>query len=201
MRNVTTAVSAAITAILIGLLVANISSAARAAEIQHAKNAQIATLQASVGADDALLQLRAYRQRYTETYNQLAAAYRALVERDASYAALWNQSRASGAQLESANAALEARLAQAYQAMQQAQAALAANSPPSGGNQPAVVGAPAPATPAPATPRRALEPGTTVPATAAPVAAPVPAPQPTKTMYCWYDPEGHYVCEDHPRGE
>ena len=194
MRNVTTAVSATITAVLIGLLVANIANAARAAEIQHTRDAQIATLQASVGADDAGLQLEAYRQRYTDTYNQLAVAYRAMVERDAGYAALWKQSRASAGQLEAANAALEARLAQAYLAMQQAQAALAASG---GGNQPAA-NAPAPATPGPLTPQPAGAPVTTAPA-AAPV--PVPVPQTPKTMYCWYDPEGHYVCEDHPRGQ
>ena len=219
MRNLQTALSATITAIVIGLLVANIASAARAAEIQHAKQAQIAALQASVGADDTELQLEAYKQRYTEAYNQMVAAYGQLQQRDAGYGALLNQSHGTSAQLEAANASLEARLAQAYQAMQQAQAQLAAmgitqpvatviSAPANSGGSPVAAGpaaAPvlnqAPTTTGPgATPTRA--PAATPVRTNAPATAPpAGAPQPTPRMYCWYDSNHVWVCEDHPQGQ
>jgi hypothetical protein len=215
LRNLQTALSATITAIVIGLLVANIASAARAAEIQHAKQAQIAALEASVGADDTALQLEAYRQRYTETYNQMVALYTQMQQRDAGYGALLSQSQGQGAQLEAANASLEARLAAAYQAMQQAQGQLAAM----GISQPVAVNAPAQNVAAPdagapgaaAAPKTAAK--TTAPTTAprtatptpartvAPANAPTPAPQATPKMYCWYDADGKWVCEDHPKGQ
>ena len=216
MRNLQTALSATVTAIVIGLLVANIASAARAAEIQHAKQAQIAALQASVGADDTELQLEAYKQRYTEAYNQMVAAYGQLQQRDAGYSALLRQSQGTSGQLEAANASLEARLAQAYQAMQQAQAQLAAmgisqpvaaviSEPTSGGSTAgagtgaAPVNQAATARPA-ATPTRA--PAATPVRTNAPVTAPpAGAPQPTPKMYCWYDSNHVWVCEDHPQGQ
>jgi len=223
LRNLQTALSATITAIVIGLLVANIASAARAAEIQHAKQAQIAALQASVGADDTELQLEAYKQRYTEAYNQMVAAYGELQQRDAGYSGLLRQSNGTAAQLEAANASLEARLAQAYQAMQQAQSQLAAM----GISQPAatVINAPAPAAvvnqpaanqPAANQPAANQPAATTRPTTAptrAPAATPVrtpapvtttpppAAPQPTPTMYCWFDNNNVWVCEDHPKGQ
>jgi len=227
LRNLQTALSATITAIVIGLLVANIASAARAAEIQHAKQAQIAALQASVGADDTELQLEAYKQRYTEAYNQMVAAYGELQQRDAGYSGLLKQSNGTAAQLEAANASLEARLAQAYQAMQQAQAQLAAmgiTQPAAAAPLPPVVvvnpgttdpGA-APAAIAPAATNRVTTAPTTRPAatpTRAPAATPVglpapvtttsppAAPRPTPTMYCWFDNNNVWVCEDHPKGQ
>ena len=197
MRNLQTALSATITAVIIGLLVANISSAARAAEIQHAKQVQIATLNASVGVDDTQLQLEAYKQRYTEAYNQMVAAYTQLQQRDAGYGALLHQSQGTSAQLEAANASLEARLSQAYQAMQQAQAQLAAmgvTQPVAAANPPARNVAAAPAGPAGAAPVAAA-PNTntppTVPATPRPIAPPT-------AQYCHNDAEGQWHCEDHP---
>ena len=228
MRNLQTALSATVTAIVIGLLVANIASAARAAEIQHAKQAQIAALEASVGADDTALQLEAYKQRYTEAYNQMVAAYGELQQRDAGYSGLLNQSNGTAKQLEAANASLEARLAQAYQAMQQAQAQLAAmgitqpaatvisapaavvNQPAA--NEPAAVNQPAapttrttaaPTTRPAATPTRAptaTPVRTNAPVTTTPPPAGTPAPGATPKMYCWFDNNNVWVCEDHPKG-
>ena len=228
MRNLQTALSATVTAIVIGLLVANIASAARAAEIEHAKQAQIAALQASVGADDTELQLEAYKQRYTEAYNQMVATYGEMQQRDAGYSGLLKQSNGTAAQLEAANAALEARLAQAYQAMQQAQAQLAAmgitqpaatvisapaavvNQP--GADQPAAVNQPAattratnaPTTRPTATPTRAptaTPVRTQAPVTTTPPPAGTPAPGATPRMYCWFDNNNVWVCEDHPKGQ
>ena len=194
MRNLQTALSATITAVIIGLLVANISSAARAAEIQHAKQVQIATLNASVGVDDTQLQLEAYKQRYTEAYNQMVAASTQLQQRDAGYGALLHQSQGTSAQLEAANRSLDARLSQAYQAMQQAQAQLAAmgvTQPVAAANPPArnVAAGPADAAPVAAAPKTNTP--TTVPATPRPIAPPT-------AQYCHNDAEGQWHCEDHP---
>ncbi len=207
MRNLQTAVSATITAIVIGLLVANIASAARAADIEHTKQAKIAALEASAGANDTALQLQGYQQRYTEAYNQMVAAYNALQQRDAAWAALWNQSQGTSAQLEASNAALEARLLQAYQLMQQAQYQLNAL----GGTPQAPVVVSAPTGNAPVTAPATTGPVANTPATPKPATGPVaaqptppvttpPAPS-TPQLYCWYDADGKWVCEDHPRGQ
>src|SRR4030088_1567303 len=124
MRNVVTATSAALTAILIGLLIANVASSARAAEIEHAKAQQLAAVEAAYSDDDIRAQLAAYQTRYEQAYKQLAAAYQALGTREAQYRALWQQSSGSSAQLAAANTDLDAKLAQAYAELDAAQAAL-----------------------------------------------------------------------------
>src|SRR3979409_289725 len=97
MRNVVTAGSAAITAILIGLLIANVASSARAAEIEHTKAQQLAAVEAAYSDEDIRAQLAAYQTRYEQAYKQLAAAYQALATREAQYRALWQQSSGSSA--------------------------------------------------------------------------------------------------------
>jgi multidrug resistance efflux pump len=124
MRNLVTATSAAITAILIGLLIANVASSARAAEIEHAKAQQLAAVEAAYSDDDIRAQLAAYQTRYEQAYKQLAAAYQALATREAQYRALWQQSSGSSAQLAAANTDLDTKLAQAYAELDAAQAAL-----------------------------------------------------------------------------
>jgi hypothetical protein len=205
MRNFVTAASAALTAIIIGLLIANVASSARAAEIEHARTQQLAAVEAAYSDDDVRAQLTAYQIRYEQAYKQLAAAYQALVTREAQYRALWQQSSGSSAQLSAANADLDAKLAQAYAALDAAQAALndlaaRAGQPGSGTVTPAnaapaapgaAPAAPMTAPPAVATPR---------PATPTPASTPriTPSPKPT---YCWYDADGKWVCEDHPKGQ
>jgi hypothetical protein len=153
MRNVVTAASAALTAIFIGLLIANVASSARAAEIEHAKAQQLAAVEAAYSDDDIRAQLAAYQTRYEQAYKQLAAAYQALATREAQYRALWQQGSGSSAQLAAANTDLDAKLAQAYAELDAAQAALndlAARSGLGGGITPATA-RPAPtATPRPA---------------------------------------------------
>ncbi len=162
MRNFTTALSATLTAVIVGLLIANVASAARAAEIQHDKDAQLAQLQDSAYTADMTTQLEAYRARYGQTYEQLAAAYKAYYTRDAEYRQIVANANANAAQLASANVSLEARLNEAYQALRDAQALVASlraggttqTTPPTP-QQPA---APAPAPAAPRTPRPTLPP-------------------------------------------
>jgi len=196
-RNLATALSATITAVIIALLIANVASAARAAEIANAKQQQLAALQDAANTSDVTMQLEAYRTRYAEAYAQLAAAYQLLYERDAAYRAALDQANATSAQLASVDTSLEARLIEAYAALRDAQAVVAALR--AGVTPQAPTSAPGatsgatqrPATQGPATPR---------PATATP--RPVTGtPRPTPTMYCWYDADGKWVCEDHPRGQ
>jgi hypothetical protein len=125
-RNLTTALSATVTAIVIGLLIANVASAARAAEIAHNKEQQLAAIQDSYSASDLTVQLEAYRTRYSQAYQQLSAAYAALAARDAEYHAAIDSANAASGQLATANASLDTRLTEAYQALRDAQAAVAA---------------------------------------------------------------------------
>ena len=201
MRNVVTTISAAVTAIFIGLLIANVASAARAAEIDHAKQQQLAALEASYSDNDIRTQLAAYQIRYEQAYKQLALAYQALAARDAQYRALLGQSGGTSAQLAAANADLDAKLAAAYAALDAAQAMVndlaSRNGQAPGGAAVPATAAPAGQTAAPRTAApAAVPPG---PVTQPPVTArPTPLPQAT---YCWYDADGKWVCEDHPRGQ
>jgi hypothetical protein len=155
-RNVTTALSATVTAILIGLLVANVASAARAAEIAATKEQQLAAIQDSYSANDLTVQLEAYRTRYGQAYQQLAAAYAALAARDAEYRAAFDAANTTSGQLATANASLDARLTDAYQALRDAQAVVAAlrsGSPASTPQRPMATATPGPAgTPRPSRP-------------------------------------------------
>jgi hypothetical protein len=155
-RNFTTALSATVTAILIGLLVANVASAARAAEIAANKEQQLAAIQDSYSASDLTVQLEAYRTRYSQAYQQLAAAYQALAARDAEYRVAIDSANTASGQLATANASLDARLTDAYQALRDAQAVVAAlrsGSPASAPQSPSATATPRPAgTPRPSRP-------------------------------------------------
>jgi hypothetical protein len=189
LRNLTTAVSATVTAVIIGLLIANVASAARAAEIAHGKEQQLAALQDTASANDLATQLDAYRTRYAQAYQQLATAYQALYARDAEYRAALQRANATSAQLADVDASLEAKLNEAYLALHDAQALVtslragvtfAPTATPAGTARPNVSAPPQPPT-----------------TTSRPNATQRPAP----TMYCWYDRDGKWVCEDHPRDD
>jgi hypothetical protein len=176
MRNFTTAVSATVTAVIIGLLIANVASAARAAEIAHDKEQQLAALQDSASAYDLASQLEAYRTRYAQAYQQLATAYQVLYARDAEYRVALQRANGTSAQLAEADASLEARLNDAYQALRDAQVLV--NSLQLATPAPA---APDPRSTAPATPRA---PATTPPALPTAPARPTSTPRPSPT---WHD--------------
>jgi hypothetical protein len=174
MRNFLTAASAAVTAVILGLLIANVASAARAAEIEHAKADQIAQMEAAVSDNDLQAQLTAYRERYEQAYNQLAAAYQAMTVREGQYRALLQRSSGSSADLAAANASLDTRLLQAYAALDAAQLAFQRlGSAPAAAPARAITGpAPTARTAAPATAATTARPAT---------AQPAATPRPTKT--------------------
>jgi hypothetical protein len=192
MRSLVSGVSAAITAVLIGLLIASVASAARAADIEHVKSARLAAIAAAADTDDSRLQLDAYHERLSQAYAQLAVAYAELQQRDAQYRTLVGQGNANAKDLATANATLESKLVAAYQLLVQFSAA-AQRSSGSAGAAPV-----APATQTPGGARATPGAPTTRPASAAPAATPVPTPRSTATQFCHYDKEGKWHCEDHP---
>lgn len=194
MRSLTTALSATVTAVVLALVISNIATAARAAEIANAKDQRLAALEATSYAADTQAQLDAYQTRYEEAYAKLSAAYQVLLERDAAYRASFGGSDANVGRLAATNALLEARLAEAYGALADAQAmldALARQRQVT--TTPSSTTTPGPGVTASAAPRTATPQATTVPAASS-------TPRPTPTLYCFYDHEGHYQCEDHPPG-
>jgi hypothetical protein len=180
MRNLTTAVSATVTSIVIALLIANVASAARAAEIAHDRDQRLAALQDSASANDQAAQLQAYETRYAQAYQQLAAAYQVLYARDAEYRAAVDRANAMSGQLADADASLETRLNDAYQALRDAQAlvtalrggALSTPAPP-GPTARAATAQPVTTTTAPATSRPPAM-------TAGPAVTPTPRPASTR---------------------
>ena len=150
-----------------------ISSVASAARAADSEHlhARVAAERAAAATE---AELAAYRQRLDEAYAQLALTYQVLESRDAQYAALAGDPSVSAAPA----------------------GVSAATVPADPGNAPSFAGVPVayvpPAAAAPSAP------------SLAPVAAAAPAPAPAqaaKAMYCWYDHDGHYVCEDHPQGK
>lgn len=172
MRNVTTAISATVTAVVLGLLIANVASAARAADVQHAQQQQLAEADATHAASDTTAQLLAYRDRYAQSYQQVAVAYQALLGRDAAYRSALDRANAQSAALASANASLDSRLNEAYLALYDAQSVITSLRS------------------APSTPASAPDPRAAV------VPRSPQAPQPTPTLSCRWD-DGRYKCSDH----
>jgi hypothetical protein len=169
--------TAAAVAIAVGLLIANVASAARAADTEHAQ----ARVAAERSAASVEAELAAYKQRLDEAYAQLAATYGVLESRDAQYASLVGDPSATDGQASVASAA--------YTGPASTLVSLAATATP----QAATPQAATPATLAAQTPAQMVTP-IAAPAASAPARA-APA------RYCWYDHEGKYVCEDHPQGK
>jgi hypothetical protein len=170
--------TAAAVAIAVGLLIANVASAARAADTEHAQ----ARVAAERSAASVEAELAAYKQRLDEAYAQLAATYGVLESRDAQYASLVGDPSATDGQASVGPAA--------YADPASTLVSLAATATP----QAATPQAATPATLAAQTPAQMVTPIAAPAATGAPARA-APA------RYCWYDHEGKYVCEDHPQGK
>jgi hypothetical protein len=173
LRRFIAPLTAAAVAIAVGLLIANVASAARAADTEHAQ----ARVAAERSAASVEAELAAYKQRLDEAYAQLAATYGVLESRDAQYASLVGDPSATDGQASVAAAG--------YAGPASTLVSLAATATPQ---------AATPATLAAQTPPQMVTPIAAPAATAAPVRA-APA------RYCWYDHEGKYVCEDHPQGK
>jgi hypothetical protein len=177
LRRFIAPLTAAAVAIAVGLLIANVASAARAADTEHAQ----ARVAAERSAASVEAELAAYKQRLDEAYAQLAATYGVLESRDAQYASLVGDPSATDGQATVAAAG--------YAGPASTLVSLAATATPQAATPQA-----APATLAAQTPPQTVTPVAAPAATAAPARA-------AAARYCWYDHEGKYVCEDHPQGK
>ncbi len=109
---------AAVTAAVVGLLIAGTAGAARSAAQDHARQAQQDVLAGEVADAD----LAAYQDRLQQAYAQLAASYQALSDRDAAYQQALQQESAVASELSAADSSKAARLSEAYQQLSAAQA-------------------------------------------------------------------------------
>ena len=188
MRRFTASITAATVAIAVGLVIASVAGAARAAEYENMQAR--ASAQNSVAATEA--ELAAYKERLQEAYVQLNATYALLQSQDA-------QAAAQPASTDGANvsAALDlsggATNVDAYSSATTAPVALAITPSIQGVTSVAPITNVAPRSTPPPLPTRAT---------------PANTPRPTATtvrtatgLYCWYDHDGKYVCEDHPQGQ
>jgi hypothetical protein len=193
MRRFTASITAATVAIAVGLVIASVAGAARAAEYENMQAR--ASAQNSVAATEA--ELAAYKQRLEEAYTQLNLTYSMLQSQDAQAAA---QSTSSDGTNVSAAVSLGggatnggATNVDAFASLTAAPVALAVT--PSAQTVAPILNV-APRSTPPPLPTRAP--------TARPAATPQPAAVATRTptgLYCWYDHDGKYVCEDHPQGQ
>lgn len=121
LRNLVSGLTAALTALLLGTLIAGAADAARAADI--AKQQQDATaLVADVSAgDQTATDAAAYRAQLQQALVQLNAAYAELQARDAAYRDLLAASQANVNTLQAANQQLQQQLALAAARLQQAE--------------------------------------------------------------------------------
>jgi hypothetical protein len=182
MRRLTASITAATVAIAIGLVIASVAGAARAAEFESMQAR--ASAQNAAAATEA--ELAAYKQRLEEAYAQLNLTYQVLQSQDALVAA---QAVGTDANVSAAiDMGASSSNVVAYAPVENAPVTLAA---------PATNIAPR-STPPPVPTRvqatRVPSTATALPATAAPVRT-------ATGLYCWYDHDGKYVCEDHPQGQ
>ena len=181
MRRFTASITAATVAIAVGLVIASVAGAARAAEYESMQAR--ASAQNSAAAIEA--ELAAYKQRLEEAYTQLNLTYSLLQSQDPQAAA---QSTSTDGTNVSAAVYLGggATTVDAYTSVTAAPVALA-NTP----SAQSVLNV-APRSTPPPLPTRATA-GTALPAASSARTA--------TGLYCWYDRDGKYVCEDHPQGQ
>jgi hypothetical protein len=174
MRRFIAPITAATVAIAVGLLIASVAGAARAAEFESMQAR--ASAQTAAAATEA--ELAAYKARLQEAYAQLNVTYQVLQSQDAQASPAAPSAGADAATYLSAAAEPWGASSNVV-----AYAPVTSVAGPVAG--PATISAPPPL------PTRPV-------AIAAPAVAPAPA---AKAIYCWYDHEGKYVCEDHPQGQ
>lgn len=181
MRRFTASITAATVAIAVGLVIASVAGAARAAEYENMQAR--ASAQNSVAATEA--ELAAYKERLKESYAQLTATYALLQSQDAQAAA---SASSDGANVRAAvDLGGGATNVAAYSSATAELVALAMT--PSVQSTTSV----APRSTPPPLPTRAT-----------PANTPLQTASTVRTatgLYCWYDHDGKYVCEDHPQGQ
>lgn len=171
MRRFIAPITAATVAIAVGLLIASVAGAARAAEFESMQ----ARASAQNGAAATEAELAAYKERLAEAYAQLNLTYSMLQSQDAQAA----QTGTNAAVSASADFAASSSNAVAYAPVPSAAVNAAASAVLSGGTMP---------------PTRT---STTPPPLPTRAAAPSPARAAT-AQYCHNDAEGKWHCEDHP---
>jgi chromosome segregation ATPase len=124
LRNLISGLTAALTALILGTLIAGAADAARAADV--AKQEQVAqAIVADGSADQTFADATAYRAQLQEAIVKLNAAYADLAARDAAYRDLLAASQANVDRLQASNAQLQQQLRQAAARIQLAEARLA----------------------------------------------------------------------------
>lgn len=124
MRHLVSGLTAALTALLVGTLIAGAADSARAADA--AKQAQAAeAITADTSGDQTLADANAYRAQLQDAVTRLNTAYAELKARDAAYRELLATSQQNVDRLQSANAQLQQQLQQVAAQLQQAQTLVA----------------------------------------------------------------------------
>jgi hypothetical protein len=185
MRRFTASITAATVAIAVGLVIASVAGAARAAEYESMQAR--ASSQNSVAATEA--ELAAYKQRLEEAYAQLNLTYSMLQSQDAQAAA-----QATGTDGTNAGAALYLGGGATNGGATNVDASLTAEPV-------ALAVTPSAQSVTSVAPRSTPPP---LPTRATPANTPRPTASAVRTatgLYCWYDHDGKYVCEDHPQGQ
>ena len=181
MRRFTASITAATVAIAVGLVIASVAGAARAAEYESMQAR--ASAQNSVAATEA--ELAAYKQRLDEAYAQLNLTYSLLQSQDA-------QAAAQSTNTDGTNVSAAVYLgggATNVDAFTSLTAAPVALADMRSAQNVAPISNVAPRSTPPPLPTRAP-------------ASPAASTARTATgLYCWYDADGKWVCEDHPKGQ
>ena len=110
MRHLVSGLAAAITALVVGTLIAGAAESAHAADLAKAQAAAAAQVAEVAPAEQASVDAAAYRTQLAQAMRDLQTAYDELAARDAAYRALLDASQQNVATLQSANAALRRQL-------------------------------------------------------------------------------------------
>ncbi len=120
MRHLVSGLTAAVTAMLIGTLIAGAAQSAQAADLAKAQGAAIA-ISADGAPDQATADAAAYRTQLQAAMTALNAAYAELAARDAAYRNLLGTSQANADRLQASNRQLQQQMQQAIAQIQQLQ--------------------------------------------------------------------------------
>lgn len=120
MRDLVSGLAAALTALLIGTLIAGAAESSRVADTakQQAQTAMVA----DVSTDQLAIDADAYRTQLAEARARLSGAYADLQARDAAYRELLATSQGNVDRLQASNRQLQDQVTQARLLIQQAQA-------------------------------------------------------------------------------
>jgi chromosome segregation ATPase len=128
-RNLVSGLTAAITALVLGMLISGAADAARAADsAKQQLDAQAITADASL--DQTAVDVDAYRTQLQAALDRLNAAYADLQARDTAYRELLATSQSNTERLQAANVRLQQQLIDAAARVRQAEAQVSAQTTP-----------------------------------------------------------------------